>query len=137
MTRRSGLLALVALSACATGRFREDADVSRFRVGVLARADAERMLGPPRYQADLGDGKVRVVWSLGEEGQAAAPGAARLVSLVFDADGRLALPPVVSFLGGMLEPGPGERPLRPVPTKACEGNADCAGGVCLSGTCRD
>jgi hypothetical protein len=136
MTRRIGLLALLGLSACATGRPYEEADVGRFRVGVLTRTDAERLLGPPRYLADLGGGRVKVVWNLGQEGQTASASAARMVSLVFGADGRLAQPPVVSSGSSALEPAPGERPLQPVPTKPCEGNADCAGGVCVNGSCR-
>ena len=131
------MAAAIGLAACATDRPSEDVDLARFRVGVLTRGDAERMLGPPRYTADLGEGRVRVVWVVGTEGQTPGSGSAKLVSLVFGPDGRLSESPAVSSQVPSRGPAAGEHTLQPATQKFCERNSDCASGLCLNGTCRN
>jgi len=140
MERCLAILAWVALASCATTRSYDEADVSRFRVGVTTRGDAERVLGPPRYTSDLGDGRFKLVWNVGQEGQASAAASAKLVTLVFAADGRLAQPPVTSFASGPVDRSRDEVRAQPAGRlpRACATNADCTGGgLCLNGVCRD
>ncbi len=138
--RAAALAALLALAACAgvdarTPRIRE---VDQFRVGVTMRSDAERLLGPPQYAADEGEGRTALFWPSGPSGPQVPSSAARFVKLVFDRDGRLARPAETVYpsrLGDPATRGPSLEPAAKGP--ACTRDADCAaGGFCLAGTCR-
>ncbi len=137
---RSELAATVmaVLSACAVGRPPEQRDVDHFRVGVTTRADAERVLGPPQYLTQEGDGMTGLVWSLGQSGPPTGGAGGKLVSLVFGRDGKLARPPAIAYSGAFPTPEAGAS-LQPAtkPIERCEKSADCPqGGICLAGVCR-
>jgi hypothetical protein len=132
-------LAALALAACATtvGETPRVRQVDEFRVGVTMRTDAERLLGPPQYAADEGEGRTALFWSQGPSGPQAPASATRMVKLVFGSDGRLARPAETVYPSRLGDPATRGPSLEPAGSPACTRDADCArGGYCLAGTCR-